>query len=58
MAEALTTYFQDADEIWLQATGVRAALLRLLPWPARRVDMTLSFTRRPALATTPPDKRV
>jgi hypothetical protein len=37
------------------APGARAAVLRRLPWTPRRVDATLSFSRKPALA--PPAKR-
>jgi hypothetical protein len=54
------------SEIWLpgrlrralprmQAPGLLALALRRLPWPARRLDATLSFAREPALA--PPAER-
>lgn len=42
----------------LQTPGIRAALLRRLPWHPRRVDMTMSFARSPALSPTPPHDRV
>jgi hypothetical protein len=39
----------------MKAPGVWALVLRRLPWPARRLDATLSFAREPALA--PPAER-
>jgi hypothetical protein len=39
----------------MEAPGARALALRRLPWPARRLDATLSFAREPALA--PPAAR-
>jgi hypothetical protein len=39
----------------LDAPGLRARILRRLPWQARRTDATLSYARRPALA--PPAER-
>ena len=58
--------FAVDTEIWLpgglrralprfNAPGLRPAILRRLPWKARRTDATLSFARQPALA--PPADR-
>jgi hypothetical protein len=42
----------------LKAPGALAFALRRLPWPARRMDATLSYAREPALAPTEPRDRV